>query len=255
MEKYPPVRLDLENEWVWCGEKLLQLTPKAFAVLHYLMAHPGRLVTKEELLRAVWPDTVVSQWALTTCIREIRRVVGDKAQVPQYIETVHRRGYRFIGQVRGDRGEVIGDSLPSSSLAPKVSSLPLVGREAELGQLQGWLKRALGRERQVVFVTGEAGVGKTALVEAFLQQAAADKGVWVGWGQCIEHYGAGEAYLPVLEALGRLGREGGHERFLEVLRERAPTWLVQMPALVSAAELEALQHKVQGTTRERMLRQ
>jgi adenylate cyclase len=66
------VRLDLENEWVWCGEQLLKLTPKAFAVLRYLVKHAGRLVSKDELLRTVWPDTVVSEGVLTTCIREIR---------------------------------------------------------------------------------------------------------------------------------------------------------------------------------------
>jgi len=68
-----PLRLDIANEWVWQGEQCLQLTPKAFAVLRYLMEHPGRVVTKEEVLRAVWPATVVSEWALTTCIRKIRK--------------------------------------------------------------------------------------------------------------------------------------------------------------------------------------
>jgi predicted ATPase len=79
--------------------------------------------------------------------------------------------------------------------------------------------------------------------------------LWIGCGQCIEHFGAGEAYMPVLEALGRLCREPGGERLVAVLAQYAPTWLVQMPALLSAADLEALQRKVQGATRERMLRE
>src|SRR5215831_8799328 len=91
-----PLRLDLANEWVWQGEQCLQLPPKAFAVLRYLVEHPGRLASKAELLQAVWPDTVVSEWALTTCLREVRKALGEKAQAPRYIETVHRRGYRFI---------------------------------------------------------------------------------------------------------------------------------------------------------------
>src|SRR2546428_8746758 len=94
-----PVRLDSANEWVWHGEQRLQLTPKAFAVLRYLLDHPGRVVTKEELLREGWPDTVVSEWVLTTCIRQIRRALGEEAGAPQYIATVHRRGYRFIAPV------------------------------------------------------------------------------------------------------------------------------------------------------------
>src|SRR5207249_7257093 len=89
-----PVRLDLPNAWVWQGEQCLTLTPEAFAVLRYLIEHAGRVVTKEELLQAVWAGTVVSDAALTTCMREIRKGLGERAQAPQYIATVHRRGYR-----------------------------------------------------------------------------------------------------------------------------------------------------------------
>jgi predicted ATPase len=130
-----------------------------------------------------------------------------------------------------------------------------VGRDAELAQLHKWLEKALSGERQIVFVTGEPGIGKTTLVETFLHRAATDESMWIGRGQCIEHFGAGEAYLPVLEALGRLCRESEHDRLMEVLHQHAPTWLVQMPALLSAAELEALQRKMSGATRERMLRE
>ena len=106
-----------------------------------------------------------------------------------------------------------------------------------------------------VFVTGEPGIGKTTMVEAFLEQVAIDGELWIGRGQCIEHYGAGEAYLPVLEALGRLCREPGGQYLIELLHQHAPTWLVQMPALLGGAELEALQRKTAGTTRDRMLRE
>ena len=78
---------------------------------------------------------------------------------------------------------------------------------------------------------------------------------WIGRGQCVEHYGAGEAYLPVLEALGQLCRQPGGEQVVALLSRYAPTWLVQMPALMSDTELEAVQRKVQGATRERMLRE
>jgi predicted ATPase len=184
-------------------------------------------------------------------------------------------------------------STQSSALSPQHSVL--VGRESELTQLHGWLAKALNSERQIVFVTGEPGIGKTTLVEAFLsgarshqkvvssQQSAVSReeterqrakgkgqkakvpnpksqipnpGAWmVGRGQCIEHYGVGEAYLPILEALGRLCREPGRERLRALLRQHAPTWLVQMPGLLSASDLEALQRKTVGTTRERMLRE
>ncbi|MBI3304075.1 MAG: ATP-binding protein [Deltaproteobacteria bacterium] len=131
----------------------------------------------------------------------------------------------------------------------------MVGREAELSQLYRWLEKVLEGERQIIFVTGEPGIGKTTVVEAFLQQIAAERDIWIGRGQCIEHYGAGEAYLPVLEALGRLCREPGGQFLIELLSQQAPTWLVQMPALLRATELETLQRKTRGATREGMLRE
>ncbi len=129
-------------------------------------------------------------------------------------------------------------------------------------------------ERQIVFVTGEPGIGKTTVVDAFLFGVRSFKEfgvrstppqtpnpelsstpILIARGQCLEQYGEGEAYLPVMEVLGQLCRGPGGERVLAVLQRYAPTWLVQMPALVQEAELEALQRKAAGATRERMLRE
>jgi AAA ATPase domain len=109
--------------------------------------------------------------------------------------------------------------------------------------------------RQVGFVTGEAGIGKTLLVEAFLAQLGPAAPCWVGRGQCIEHYGAGEAYLSLLDALGRLGRGPDNARLVATLRQAAPTWLAQLPALWQPDDLAALPHTLQSTTRARMLRE
>ena len=84
---------------MWHDTQPVRLTPKAFQVLGYVVERPGQLVTKEELFRVVWADTVVSDAALTTCIQEIRKALQDDAKSPQYLETVHRRGFRFIGEV------------------------------------------------------------------------------------------------------------------------------------------------------------
>src|SRR5260221_7592122 len=92
--------LDLANERVHWGEDPLKLTPKAFAVLRHLMERPGLLTTKDALLTAVWPDTAISEASLSTCIREIRRALSDNPATPLYIQTVHRRGYRYIGDTR-----------------------------------------------------------------------------------------------------------------------------------------------------------
>jgi predicted ATPase/DNA-binding winged helix-turn-helix (wHTH) protein len=233
---FGPFRLDPYTESVWRDADEIRLRPKTFAVLKYLADRPRRLVTKEELLEAVWPEVVVGEAALAVCVGEIRKLLGDDAQTPRFVETIHRRGYRFIGRV-----EV---PTPRPTLA---------GRDAELGRLGAWLSRAQRGERQVVFVTGEPGIGKTALAEAFVAGIAGGE-CHVTRGQCLDHYGAGEAYLPVLEALGRLARGPGAERVLSVLRQHAPTWLMQMPSLVAADELAALEPRM-GTTRERMLRE
>jgi predicted ATPase len=107
----------------------------------------------------------------------------------------------------------------------------------------------------VVWLTGEPGIGKTTVVNAFVEAAAAEGDVWLGRGQCIEHYGVGEAYLPVLEALGRLCRAPEGIALLPVLEQQAPTWLAQMPALLNAAALEAIQRRILGATQERMVRE
>jgi predicted ATPase len=122
-------------------------------------------------------------------------------------------------------------------------------------QLQQWWAQARQGQRKVVFLTGEAGIGKTALVEAFVAQVVATEAVWLGQGQCIEQYGAGEAYLPMLEALERLCRAPGAAHLLTLLRAHAPTWLVQMPWVLNPTDHEALRHELFGATQARMLRE
>src|SRR5262249_42813607 len=100
----PPVtfdrfRLDSARGQLYDESGPIALTPKALSLLEYLAARPGRLVKKAELLEAVWPGVFVADGALKVCIREIRRALGDDAQAPRFIETAHRRGYRFIADV------------------------------------------------------------------------------------------------------------------------------------------------------------
>jgi DNA-binding winged helix-turn-helix (wHTH) protein/predicted ATPase len=164
-----------------------------------------------------------------------------------------------LGQPAEQVSPNVSGALLTTVIPPSIlrTSRPIqvVGRETELAQLHRWLQQALGGTRQLVFVTGEAGLGKTTLVETFLHELDGYGVLWIGRGQCIEHYGAGEAYLPVLEALGGLCKEPGGEELVALLARQAPTWVVQMPWLVSDAELEALQRRVMGATQERMLRE
>ncbi|MGE0681473.1 MAG: AAA family ATPase [Candidatus Binatia bacterium] len=264
---FRPFRLDVANERLWRRSREVSLRPKTFAVLRYLLEHADRLVTKEELLDTVWPDTSVSDVVPLVCIRELRKALGDEVEAPRFIETVPRRGYRFIAPVTTTSQLTDKEKIEqgkkwrtnSDKHAPEVDSwrptAHLVGREMELAQLDAWLAKAALGERQIIFITGESGIGKTALIEAFLQRALAVQPLWLARGQCIEHYGAGEAYLPVLDALGRLHREMGSVRLVEILRRHAPTWLGQMPSLLQAADLDPQQHTIQGSSQERMLRE
>ena len=131
----------------------------------------------------------------------------------------------------------------------------LVGRESALDRLQRGIEAAWRGTRQIVFVTGEPGIGKTGVVEAFLERVAVDPRVWIAHGQCIETYGTPEPYLPVLDAFGRLCREGGGDWLVTLLRKHAPTWLAQMPWLLDTADRDALERDLLGATRERMLRE
>jgi DNA-binding winged helix-turn-helix (wHTH) protein/predicted ATPase len=264
---FEPFRVDIADERLWRGEDAVHLTNKAFAVLRYLAEHPAQLVTKDALLDAVWPDTVVSESAMSVCIREIRQALGDDARAPAFIETVRGRGYRFLAPVTivvdrsraAPRADAPGRPTPRSASRSGRSScrgpIPLVGRETELAQLHQWFATALGGERRVGFVSGEAGIGKTTLVDAFVACVGNKEALWIGHGQCVDQYGAGEGYLPLLEALGRLCRGPEGEPLLAHLRQQAPSWLVQMPALLGAAERAALERSEGGATQARMLRE
>src|SRR5512134_3412896 len=117
---FGPFRLDPANACLWCDAEAIVLPPKVFAVLHYLVTHPDRLVSKDELLDAVWPETAVSDAVVRIAIGELRRALGDTAQAPRFIATVHRRGYRFLAPVTvADTAEIKAISASSQvSLTP-----------------------------------------------------------------------------------------------------------------------------------------
>ena len=255
---FGPFRLDPVNQQLWRGEQEISVRPKPLAVLGYLVTNAGRLVSREELLKSLWPGLYVTKTTVRVCIRELRTALAEDVATPQYIETVGQRGYRFIAplsmtlSVQGSKFQV--QSLPP--IPNPQSPIPLlVGRQAELERLHSWLAKATNGTRQVIFVTGEPGIGKTTLVDAFLTQVQVTGQARIARGQCIENYGEGEAYLPVLEALGRMCREPGGDRLRDWLSRHAPTWLVQLSPLLEEAELEALQRRVAGMTAERMLRE
>jgi DNA-binding winged helix-turn-helix (wHTH) protein len=230
MKEFPPFRLDTINECLWRhgddGEdERVRLTPKAFAVLRYLVEHAGRLVTQNELLEAAWPDTFVQPEVLKSQVLDIRHALGDDPKHPRFIETPPRRGYQFISAIK--------DSSSESTVGLEQPSRTLVGRNGVLGQLSRSLQTLLRVQRQIIFVTGEPGIGKTSLVDEFQRQIAPNAlPIRMGRGQCVEGYGGNEAYYPILEALGQLCRGTAGDSVVQALATQAPTWLVQFPGLV-----------------------
>lgn len=245
--RFGAFRLDVRAGLLYRGMQPVPLRPKTWAVLVYLAERPGALVTRDELLDAVWPDVAVTPDTLTKSISELRQVLGDDPNVPRVIATVHRRGFRFVAAA--ERTPVVWQAVD-------IRRQPFVGRDAELQRLGAHYRAAAEGTRQVVFVTGPAGVGKTTLCQVFLERLVAEDGgaPWIGRAGCLEQHGIREPYMPVLSALDRMARRADGERLIALLRRVAPTWLAQMPWLLGDEEA-ALRATLQAPRSERMLRE
>src|SRR5262245_55408776 len=185
---------------LWRGDQPVDIRPRSLAMLRYFAERPHQLVTKEELLKQLWPGIYVSPTVVKVCVREIRHALGDEAAKPQFIETVGVQGYRFIKQVVSNQYPVASrqkagaNHQPLEALTEQLTTdtwqltTPFVGREHELTQLQAWYARVQQGERYIIFVSGEAGIGKTTLVERFLAQAQAKGSIHIGRGHCIEQH-------------------------------------------------------------------
>jgi predicted ATPase/DNA-binding winged helix-turn-helix (wHTH) protein len=263
---FGPYVLDEVNECLWRESEEITLRPKAYAVLRYLLSNPGVLVTKQQLLEAVWPETFVSDAVLKDSVRQLRDALGDHPKEPKFIQTAHRRGYRFIAplnKVSSPPGLDLAVASPSPTPRFSIykgtdeepSSPGMLAREQEMAQLHSWLEQVLTGQSQCIFVTGEAGIGKTTLVEAFLREVSATPGILIGRGQCLEQYGAGEAYLPMLDALSTLSTQPLGELVVDQLKLRAPSWVVQLPGVFSSEERQSHLDQSFHITRERMLRE
>jgi len=248
MKVFASFRLDTVNHSLWRGEERLSLSPKAFDVLRYLVEHADRLVTQDEILEALWPETYVNPEVIKKYILGIRKILGDQTNKPSFVATFPRRGYQFIASVRDEMPSAVSDVGPN-----EIKNI--VGRESARAQLEDAFHKTLQGQRQIVFITGEAGIGKTTLVDAFHLSVGLSTDIRIARGQCVEGYGGKEAYYPILDALGQLLRDTDGAPIVQAISKRAPSWLVQFPSLVKAERREAIQKEIIGTTRERMLRE
>lgn len=212
-------RLSTDGTMLMRDGVVVPLAPKALRTLLTLVEHAGQVVTKQQLLETVWPDSFVEDTGLTRNISVIRQALGDGGE--QHIATVARLGYRFVSPVeRVDSG--------STPLAARTGLIrhgdwrgPVVGRTDELEVLQNAFHAAVDRPGRVIAVTGEPGIGKTTVIDSFLREI--DGHSHVGRGRCSERLAGAEAHLPVLEALAELTSEA--PALAEILARRAPTWL------------------------------
>lgn len=244
---------DPANQTLLIDGARVQLSPKAFAVLDHLFQHRQQLVTKDELLSAVWPKVFVTDAVLKVAVGELRKALNDHPKQPTYIETVHRRGYRFIGEM-----ELAGEVTPTKPLTQvaQKNTTFLVGRDDLLNQLsQSWESAQRG-DKQIVFLQGEAGQGKTALLNHWLeQQFTENTDHLVATVACFDQRGSSEPYLPILDALSSLLKRPQQDAIKQQLRQYAPSWFFQIPSLVQAEDKALLQQELFGVTTQRMLRE
>jgi DNA-binding winged helix-turn-helix (wHTH) protein/tetratricopeptide (TPR) repeat protein len=235
----------------------VDLPPRAMSVLVELVRRPNQLVPDEILLDRVWGHRHVSESVVRTVVSHLRQALGDDPRNPRYVETASRRGYRFVAEVQPDHGAAVPTTLPlaAAAVAPRTSahSSMIVGRQVPSRLVHQAWQRATAGSQQIVFVGGEAGIGKSALVDDFL--ATLPEGTAVARSQCVEHYGPAEPYMPLLEALNALCRTAVGTTIRARLPLVAPTWLLQMPWLMDADSRLSLRQEIGTATQDRMLRE
>src|SRR5438094_680744 len=172
-------RLDEHERQLSRGTQVVPLPPKLFDLLAELVQNAGHLLPKQDLLEKVWSDVAVEEGSLARGISSLRRVLGSTADGRDYIQTVSKRGYRFIAHVRETSDDeldgirsVRGIPLPPSLLA--TAAVDFVGREAELAQMQDVWQRAKSGHHQLLLVAGEPGIGKTRLSLEFARRCGAE---------------------------------------------------------------------------------
>lgn len=194
MKRFEAFALDIANECLWHEGQQIPLASKPFAVLRYLVDNPGRLITHDELLDALWPETYVQPQVLRTYVLELRKILNDDPREPRFIQTIPKRGYSFIASIK----DAPTSAANSSQIALTMGgATELVGRDDELLRLQTIALQAASGQRQVVFITGETGIGKTSLIHAFREASQ----TCMAYGHCVEGLSDKEPYYAIIEAL------------------------------------------------------
>jgi len=250
-------RLDTVTQILCNEESCISLTPKAYRLLLYFLHHSGRLISHEELFDRVWDGRIVEDSALRLVIYSLRKILGDESKSPHYIETVSKRGYRFLAVVviKGRNQAAKASEIRQPDHRSKVPVLPTGHNYTqELVELHEAYQQASTGERRLVFLHGEHGIGKTALLNTFLANVQHSE-LAVLRARCVQMSCVAEPFLPLLEALERHCRESNGRLIIERLNQIAPTWLYQMLNVLDPDDIAKLQQKVSHIYTGRMLRE
>ena len=222
MNYFPPFRFDGRTGSLWLSGRPVHLSRKAAELLECLLASPGALVTHEELLARVWPETHVQPENVKTVIHELRTVLNDPVHAPKFIRSDPGRGYTFVADV------TVGMPPPFSDDQEAAEAL-VVNRDADLALLNRHMEAAADRcEPQLVIIEGGRGVGKTTLCDRFARQVRRRHTVRISVATGVEVWGTIERYSVLIDALGSLARQYPHLA-PAVIARRAPGWLAKMP--------------------------
>jgi DNA-binding winged helix-turn-helix (wHTH) protein len=245
--RFGPFLFDLQTGELRRKSRKILLQPQPAQLLALLIERAGDLVTIQEIRGALWPDHQHGEFdhSAGVAIKKLRDALGDDATQPLFIETLRRRGYRFVAQVKFESTSAV-ESRPNL----------FIGRHPELEELQASFEKALEKERSVVLLLGEAGIGKTALVNEFVRRAAVmSPHTHLCRGQCVDGLAGRDAYSPILDAIGNLCRGPEGDAIIDILSSVAPSWLAHFPTLVRRPHWERVQRMASNPTTERTLRE
>lgn len=205
------------------------LRGKAFELLTLLLSRAPRLVERATIVEALWPGLTVHENNLAVTVSAMRKALQKHEPKASYIQTVPKRGYRWIEPEQSPRVAARGGAssvpLAAGGAGDAAAAAAFVSREGELRRLLDQLRGAAQSLGRVVFIAGEAGIGKTTLLSGFARAARQQQpGVLVLTGGCLQLSGDAEPCLPWFWALRDALASTDGELWLEALREHAAGW-------------------------------
>ncbi len=195
------------------------ITPTVFKILEILLERAGDSVTKDELMKSVWPDSFVEEGNLNRNVSTLRKALDEKPKDHKFIETIPKTGYRFIAPVRATDYQA---PTGVTRGAPLNELHHLVGREQEAGVIRNAYQQALLGDGSLVCIGGDLGIGKTALVNGVLEQIAGKEQTFqLARVRCSESLTESEPLTPWVEGLATLNNDPAVS---ELMMKFAPNW-------------------------------